>query len=139
MFFVKRECIRCAAAYHLQKEMFLFCAVLAFFNYSSIRTHPFNQSALRFAVGEAFRRRHVSSVLLQETHLCLSLTKGAIASLSDRSASARRDDLEATTTSCMLDRLPLLNPLENTDRCGEQLPDASPVNIGRPLDIVFYT
>jgi hypothetical protein len=91
MFFVKRECFRCAAAYHLQKEESLFCATLVFFDYSNTRTQPFDQSALRFAIGKAFCGRHVSSFSLQAVHL--RLTKGAIVSLSDRSASAGRDDL----------------------------------------------
>ena len=91
MFFVKRECIRCAAAYHLQKEESLFCATLVFFDYSNTRTQPFDQSALRFAVEKVSRGCHVSSFLLQA--VLLRLTKGAIVSLSDRSASAGRDDL----------------------------------------------
>jgi hypothetical protein len=91
MFFVKRECACCAETYHAQKEVFLFCVKPAFFDYSSARTHPFDQSALRFAVRKACRRCHASSFLLQAIHSCL--TKGVIVSLSDRSVSAGRYDL----------------------------------------------
>lgn len=57
--------------------------------------------------------------------------------MSDRSVPASEDDLvQPTPTTCLLDRLRLLDPSGNTYRRGEQEPDASPV---KPLDSILYT
>lgn len=72
MFFVKRKCYCCAETYHLQKEVFLFCVTLAFFEYSNTRTQPFDQGALGSACGKAFYRGHASGVLPQAIHLHLA-------------------------------------------------------------------
>jgi len=98
MFLVKRECICCAATYHLLKEVFLFCAAFAYFDYSSTSTHPFDHDVLRFVLEKTICRCYASGHVIAGD----SLTQGArtsTVSLSDPSVSAGRDDMVQSTTT----------------------------------------
>lgn len=57
---------------------------------------------------------------------------------SDRPVSAGQKDLVQLTTPFLLGRLPLLGPRDSNDRFGDHDRGASPVNIGRPLNTIFY-